>query len=84
MPVDRFSHLPKKDGHARLTWLRIAAGFAMAGALALLAPWVWHAASAALGLLALAALGLGAPYPSAAGQGEDRAFQRRTCCSRVV
>ena len=58
MPAERFNVLPKTAVRPRLTWLRAAAGFATAGALALLAPWVWHAVSAGLGLLSLAALGL--------------------------
>ena len=58
MPADRFNTLPKPGDHPRVIWLRAAAAFGTLSALALLAPFVWHAVSAGLGLLALAALGL--------------------------
>jgi len=58
MPADPFNTSPKPGNHPRVIWLRAAAAFGTLSVLALVAPFVWHAVSAGLGLLALAALGL--------------------------
>ncbi|MCU0922321.1 MAG: hypothetical protein MUF16_18665 [Burkholderiaceae bacterium] len=79
---------PANSSRSRVTWLRVAAAAGTIALLVLVAPWVWKAVSAGLGLAALAVLGLAGAaamqaLPLAAQKLENRLLAARKAEARA-
>ncbi len=79
---------PATSSRSRVTWLRVAAAASTIALLVLVAPWVWKAVSAGLGVAALAALGLAGAaalqaLPLAAQKLENRLLAARKAEARA-